>query len=105
MQRLKIADEFLPKVASGEKTVTIRKGLRPLTLGPAIIENASGTVDVPITITGLRLSDWHHVAVQEICAGGITNPEEYWSVMKDIYPDITENSKLTVITFTREESV
>lgn len=100
-QELKLADHLFASVEDGTKTVTIREGHRPITLGPLTFVSPTNPLDtwVHVYVQHVRHITIAELSKRECLADGVNNPEEMVTLMETFYPGITIDSKITVIGF------
>lgn len=96
---LKLADDLFEGLYDGTKFVTIRKGQRDIALGQNIMESVSGDrseeIDV-YQVTRMAIGLIPDTVAQD---DGFENSEEMLEGMKRFYPDINEDSEVTIIYF------
>lgn len=100
-QQLKLADYLFASVLDGTKTVTIREGHRPITLGPLVFVSPTNPTD---TTAHVYVQHVRHITIAELSqreclADGVNNPEEMVTLMETFYPGIAIDSKITVVGF------
>ena len=99
---LKLADDLFDGMLSGDKRVTIRNGQRNIEVDKHLtIESTNGTypsVTVLVEmITVLRVKDLSDDFLE---ADGFEYLEDFIEGMSRFYPNLTEDSVVTVIVFT-----
>ena len=100
---IKLADDLFPTLRAGEKRITIRKGLRSYTLGPAVIESTSGALE-PVAVTIVRLTFCLAGDVTQFEAGadGFESVAAFMRGMRRFYPDLDLTDPVTIVHFEPE---
>ena len=100
MKQLLLAGDLFPKAVSGEKLITIRKGLRDFQAGETIeIVNADDSTQV-IERTLTKVSKYEqaqHVPSGKVAADGFSGYANMIELMRKFYPDFDKRTPVTVI--------
>jgi hypothetical protein len=99
---LLMADCFLEPIYSGEKKITIREGMRDYKAGQKVVLCKCGNEDDigwarMATITEVSMGKLKNVDIEDLNADGMEDLEDAVQCLRDFYPDITEESPVTVI--------
>jgi hypothetical protein len=97
MTNLYIAREFLPSVREGRKTSTIRKGIRQLDLGPAVL--TSGGESATVRITRVSHTSLALLTEDDAKRDGFKTLAELNAALKRFYPTIDSLAPVTIISF------
>ena len=103
---IKLANSLFSFVRSGEKQITIRKGLRNYTLGYARIEptDNNGEWDPEIVfISSLSCKAVNQVTEEEARDDGFRNWCDLLEGLRTYYPGLTETDMVTIIRFAMGE--
>ena len=92
---IQIAPTFIEPILHGNKKTTIRLGSRNYRLGPAILRSESGDLDV--RITGLRVTTLSRLTEDDAVRDGFDNLEALRHRLCDFYPDISDESVITIV--------
>ena len=99
MQTLKLEDSRMLKVLEGKKQQTVRLGKREIELGPLLLEATNKTTDnVVCDVYQVTYTRLKHVDLPE----DYDTLDNFYNTMKSIYPEITPESLVTVIKFTKQ---
>jgi hypothetical protein len=96
-----LARRFLPLVRSGAKKSTIRKGLRPWTIGPAII--GSQGEELKVSITDVRFTTAASLTEADAFRDGFRSLEELLNALKEFYPDLSASDEITIASFRTDQ--
>jgi hypothetical protein len=99
MQTLALANELIPSVKSGDKICTIREGTRDIALGNLLFEavGTDETVEVSVrSVIHKTLGELTDVEAQMDC---VDTAEEMADVLRNFYPDINDDSEITIVIF------
>lgn len=96
---LKLADDLFEGLLSGDKQVTIRLGERNIEENATLtFESVNGTQpDVKVTVDTVIVLPINEVPEYFYQADGFTSIEHMVESMKRFYPNITEDSIVTII--------
>ena len=94
---LMAGEKFKEKVLSGEKTLTIRAGYRSYTEGPVLIGCHILNWAVLKTIITVQHKQFKDITIEEKMREGFANPAECLPKLKQYYPNMGENSPITLI--------
>lgn len=101
MQTMKLADDLFEKIEDHSKGVTIRSGWRNVDAGPLTFEAVNGTVkDVTVNVNGLSWLRFREITDELAWRDGCENAQELKDLMRRFYPDMHDDSPITVIHFT-----
>lgn len=100
MQTLQLVIDLFPNLIDGNKLCTIRKGYRNIELGPLVFEATENPrlkyhVDV-LEVEHMKLGD---VTDTLAMADGYTDAKSLKEGMKRFYPDLTDDTDITIIYF------
>ena len=100
---IKLSAQYFDAVVSGHKTTTIRSGIRPYTLGPAVmqlVDDNGITVDSHrITITGLKISRFDRLTHADALSDGFGTVDLLIKALLTHYEE-AELKYLTIVEFT-----
>jgi len=98
MQALLIAGERQKEeVLSGKKKITIRKDHRDYSTGSVLIGCHILNWATLKTITGIRFTTVGELTPEELQDNGLLDDLDALEVLREYYPDLTLESKVTVI--------
>lgn len=97
MQTLLMADEFIPLIKDGSKKITIRKGVRDISLGELNIEAVSSKETLVVDVDVVYSCVFDQIPLKHIIADGGTNHFMMLQSMKNFYPDMDMKTFCTVI--------
>jgi hypothetical protein len=97
MISLSIAREFLPSVREGKKTSTIRKGIRQLDPGPALLR-CDGEF-AAVRITSVSHTSFGSLTEDDAKRDGFKTLAELDAALKRFYPTIDSSAPVTIISF------
>lgn len=97
MTEILLGDQFFNAVILGIKTVTIRKGIRDYTLGPATL--IFSFARVLIEIKALHHCKLMDVEQNEVLAAGYTTHSEMLTTLNAIYPGLQVDDAITLVHF------
>ncbi len=103
MQSIKFAPDLFEKVLKGEKLSTVRLGLRDYTLGEVLLETPDSKYTIHGEITGLVKTQLSFLTEEDAKREGYKTLDDLLSRLKQIYPDITPDSVITVVEFSHGE--
>ncbi len=100
MQTLKLHNHRMEEVKAGTKHHTIRNGVRDIKLGPLKLEaTAGGIPDIEVNVNRIVICRAGDVELSEI--SDYSSLDEFINTMKGIYPDLTTESVVTIIHFSK----
>jgi hypothetical protein len=102
MQVIKLKRDLLENVRSGTKTASTRKGLKPLTIGPAMLVDPADPLNfVSICVTSVHLYDWRSIRLSShlYISEGYDASWELDEALEDIYGEFEDNQLMTVFCF------
>lgn len=99
MQQIKIDTKYVPLVLNGTKIQTIRFGRREYKLGPAVL--VADSKQIPVNITNVDFISSDRLDVYDAKADGFNTLNELKSALLLHYPEITDQSLITVVSFER----
>jgi hypothetical protein len=100
MQTLKLADHLFHTIDSGWKTATIRSGKRDILPGPLRFEATDGTVPSrDVTVRRVSYAFVRDLTDGDIFQDGASTRESLISGLKHFYPDLTNDSLVTIVAF------
>lgn len=98
MQELKLADHLMPLVRDGQKRLTIRLGVREITLGVLRLSSVSDESDfVEVDVSGVFKMSFGDIPTDIIYGDGASNHVEMLRSMQDFYPEMEMTSVCTVV--------
>ncbi len=100
---LLMADCFVEPIMGGEKTITIREGWRDYHSGDRVLIGCpEADWCAKAKITAVNFYTLKDVPIRDLEADGMPTVEDAVNSLSAFYPDITENSLVTVIRWTLE---
>jgi hypothetical protein len=99
MKELLLNDEFLPAVAEGTKTSTVRKGVRSIPLDYMRLQGSHDSVVV--LVTGTKFVPFGELNDLDAQRDGFENIDELRRVITDIYGPLGDDEYMTIIEFAR----
>lgn len=99
---LKLANNLFPALLSGDKRVTIRKGVRNYTLGRATIvpTDEEGSFDFcNVFITSMATKKVRDVTDIEAQADGFQDSSDLFDGLRAYYPDLAGDDYVTLVNF------
>ena len=102
---LTLDKQYFSSVASGKKTLTIRKGARAVTTGPAIFFSPDGETQMSVFITDGELVIYGDLTADHVRGEGFKSKAELNAALTKHYGRPKKADEMTVIHFTtsREE--
>lgn len=108
---LLMADSFYEPIINGDKKITIREGIRDYKPGQRVVLCYCPTIQreevldigvqygwaVMARITEVSISALRNADIQDLKDDGMESVEDAVNCLQDFYPDITEDSPVTVI--------
>lgn len=93
---IKLLNKYKSAVLIGVKTQTIRMGMRDQELGAEelVFEDSQ---QFPIYVTKVRYKRVDELEVKDANKDGFETLDDLKKALRDIYPDITETSQVTLI--------
>ena len=110
MQTLKMSDDLMPPVSDGSKTCTISVGRRNIQPVPLRFEATNDTCPpLDVEVTSVRVIAYKDVARKDLTGEGFDlsalsfedAKQDMLFALRRFYPDIHENTEVTVIHFNR----
>lgn len=102
MQKLELAEDVFDKLKQG-KGVTIRKGHRDITIGDLIFESVEKKRHETVDVYMVYKAKLKYVLPEDIQKDGFKDQNDMIEKIKRFYPDISEESDLTIIRFNRKQ--
>ena len=101
MQELKLASHLMGPVEIGDKKMTIRKGVREITVGtPMELVNADDPQDkIEVNVVGAEIRELRQVPDRVAQEDGFVDLPDLYRGLRNFYPDIDWLDKVTVIRF------
>lgn len=102
MQTLHLAEEQFPKLLNQNDSVTIRRGWRAISTGPLVFipTMVNTTFDQKeVYVFGVELMAVWEVSDKDCLKDGCNNWEELLELLREFYPDMTQNDPVTVVRF------
>ena len=104
MQNIKFAPDLFKLVKEGRKTSTVRNGVRNYTIGPVQFvtdpPDKNDRVRIRLRfITKVELKTLKELTVEDAMNEYCHNVEQLIDRLKQIYPEINDDSEVTVVTF------
>ena len=96
---LPISSQLMPLVIAGHKTTTIRKGIRKVRTNTVLMLRSENREEVPIIVTGVRNLEARDLTRSDALRDGYSTVEELVGELRQIYPDLTAETPLTIISF------
>jgi hypothetical protein len=104
-QTLKLADDLMLKVATGNKTATIRQGRRDIACGPLLLEATDGTVpSIPTIVERVDVTLLYNCPTWALADGGYRDHHALRDTLLRFYPGIQDQSEITSIRFRKEQA-
>lgn len=97
MKYIPLDARFLPLVRSGSKRSTIRKGLRPWTIGPASF--GSQGEELQVCITEVRFTTAESLTAADAIRDGFQSLAELLQALREFYPSLTLSDEVTIASF------
>jgi hypothetical protein len=101
---LKLANDLFPALLSGDKRVTIRKGVRNFTLGRATFQPTveDGSFDFcNVFITSLATKPMRDVTDAEAQTDGFRDAHDLFEGLRAYYPNLAADDYVTIVNFVR----
>ena len=96
-QTLALKAKHFPDVQSGQCSVTVREGYRPVRLGPLTFVEGQSHLQVFVeAVVHTRLGALNDKVAN---AAGHASATECREALHDLYPNITQESEITVVEF------
>lgn len=99
VQRIRLYDKYIAMVKAGEKKATIRRGVKPYVLGPAILVGTESGQEVVVTITDLSIENLGTLLDFDAFEDGFRSVAALSLALKDTYPGLGEHEPLTKVRF------
>lgn len=96
---LPITPEFILMVRSGSKTTTIRKGIRKVQKNAVLILRGGGADEVPVLVIGVKIRKMKDLDLNDAHNEGYSTVEELLGELLQIYPNLSGETPLTIISF------
>lgn len=97
---LTLAKRYFAPIAQGKKTLTIRKGLRAVTTGPATFISPDGEQTISVFVTGGETVTFGGLKAEHVRGEGMKSKAELNAELKSIYGTLKKSDEMTVIRFT-----
>jgi hypothetical protein len=104
MEIILIRPELLKLVKQGKKTTTCRNGKRNYPLGKTILKDNSSEDYIYINITKLQYSKLKDITDETAQNDRFADRENLIIVLNEIYTGINEDSDVTIVYFSMEET-
>lgn len=98
MQSLYVAPVMFEKILTGEKTMTVRRGVKDVTTGDMIIDDGEGR-EVKVTVTRVDITCFGLLGDIEIRLAGHATADTFHTTIRQFYADITEEDTVTCVYF------
>jgi hypothetical protein len=92
-----IASEFISLVRSGAKKSTIRKGIRPWAVGPAIIRSNDG--EIFVSISQIKITVVSELTESDAGMDGFRSLSELLRTLRAFYPILSPTDTVTIAYF------
>lgn len=100
MNIIRVSPERMLAIKNGQKTATLREGIRDYKLGLGTILNSEDEKDkIDIVITRLELITFGKLNVRIVKEECYQSLKDLRTTLMSIYPDITEESLMTSVSF------
>jgi len=99
MAALALEDRFMNLVKVGEKTSTVRRGVRPFTPGEVLTLEGTGGDNLGVFITEVTFKMVEDLTDADARADGFEDSDELLEVLEGIYGALTPSETVTVIRF------
>lgn len=99
---IEFTDSLFTAIKRGSKTATSRKGIREYKLGTAVASNVSGSTLIPIHIISITYKKFKDLADEDAHPEGYVLARVLQDVLLGIYPDLTDESDITLVNFVVE---
>lgn len=96
-QVLRLRPEFFDGIRQGKKHSTIRAGRRNLNPGPLILQSKFDALTVDLT--EVIYKKFGELTQNDAYSDGFATLEELQKTLKQFYPNLNENSIITVVHF------
>jgi len=103
MQTIKFKPDLFDLVLRGKKLSTVRKGLRDYTLGDVLLETDPSRYTIHGTITKIELKKLSDLTDSDAKKEGYDSINSLLERVKQIYPEIQDDSEITVVDFDHAE--
>jgi hypothetical protein len=97
MQQLALVNDLFAAFEDGGKRCTIRKGRRDIALGPLEFVSPDGTLKQIVNVTRVIYTRADGLEDHELWDDGFDSLPDMLEGMKRYYPDITEDTEITLI--------
>ena len=99
---MKLVNEYLDLVRSGTKTQTVRYGIRNIQLGKLeLVDPKHDKNRVAVEVNEVSYLRYGNVDDDMAVSDGFKNKEELTKALLKFYPDIDNESEVTVIKFSK----
>lgn len=95
-----LANKYFARVATGKKTITIRKGEKAVSTGQALLVSPDGIARMTVFITGAEHLIYGDLTTEHIRKEGLKTRAELKAELEGIYGAIRKSDPVTVIHFT-----
>jgi hypothetical protein len=99
MTKIKMAPHLLTLVSANIKTSTVRYGHRDYPLGEAILETPDEGMGAPININQVTYCRFKDLDDDVAHTDGFKNLGELKEALLEFYPDITDETEVTIVRF------
>jgi hypothetical protein len=96
-----LAEGVFDNLEYGDKLVTIRKGRRDIILGDLLFESVDIAREAVVEVRKVIYCRLGEVPATYYLKDGFTSAEDMLEGMRNFYPDVTMDSEVTVIEFSR----
>jgi hypothetical protein len=97
LTRIELSEEYLSAIISGQKISTIRKGIRDIPSGPAIIDCNQSII--PISIIKTKVVTMESLSMNDTRDDGFDSINELKQALLRFYPNLYPSQPLTKIEF------
>lgn len=94
-----LSAEFLPLVSSGQKTSTVRRGVRKYPPGAAVLR--AGGQEIPIRIERVRICNLDKLTEEDAIADGFESVKSLRAALGRFYRDLRPGEPMTIVEFQR----
>lgn len=97
-QKLILKDHLINLVKSGEKSFTIRRGIRKINLEKLIFESdINPDINIEVLVKNVSFLKLKDISINLIMSNGYKNFNQFIKQLKIFYPDLSINEDFTII--------
>ena len=93
------AEKFFPLIESGQKTTTVRNGIRNYRIGWCDALDPDGNLRTRINVNGIAVCKFGELTDDIAHTDGFFDVVELKNELLSFYPDLTNDSPVTVVHF------